>query len=41
MRSEFEAGPKVESRLHISGLHLFPAAAAAAATFSMTFDLTL
>lgn len=38
MRSEFEAGPKVESRLHISGLHLFPAAAA---TFSMTFDLTL
>lgn len=39
MRSEFEAGPKVESRLHISGLHLFPAAAAAA--FSMTFDLTL
>lgn len=40
MRSEFEAGPKVESRLHISGLHLFPAAAASA-TFSMTFDLTL
>lgn len=39
MRSEFEAGPKVESRLHISGLHLFPAAAAT--TFSMTFDLTL
>lgn len=40
MRSEFEAGwTESESRLHSSGLHLFPAVAAAA--FSMTFDLTL
>lgn len=36
MRSEFEAGQKVESSFHSSGLHLFPAAAA----FTMTFDLT-
>lgn len=36
MRSEFEAGQKVESSFHSSGLHLFPAA-----VFSVTFDLTL
>lgn len=36
MRSEFEAGQKVESSFHSSGLHLCPAAA-----FTMIFDLTL
>lgn len=36
MRSEFEAGQKVDSSFHNSGLHHFPAAA-----FTMTFDLPM